>query len=142
MTTFPEGSVNSGTWPRGEQPPHHLVARPLHGGHGGDAEPLVDLGATRVVDAGDDVLDAVLLPCDAGGEDVGVVTARDGGERVRLVDAGGPQGVAVEADPRHGAAVEARAQPAERGLVLVDDGDLVTGPLDRAGEGRRPGRSP
>ena len=127
----------------GQQPAQHLVARPLHGGDGGDAEALVDLGAAGVVDAGDDVLDAVLLARDAGREDVGVVAAGDGGERVGVVDARGPQGVAVEADPRDGAPLERGAQPAERGLVLVDDGHLVAGPLDGARRGRRRhGRSP
>ena len=120
----------------GEQAAQHLVARPLDRGDGGDAEPLVDLGAARVVDARDDVLDAVLLARDASREDVGVVTAGDGGEGVGVVDAGGPQGVAVEADSLDGVALEAGAETPERGLVLVDDGHLVPGTLDGPGEGR------
>ena len=41
----------------GQQPAQHLVGGPLHRRDGGDAEPLVDLGAARVVDAGHDLLD-------------------------------------------------------------------------------------
>ena len=127
----------------GEQSAQHLVAGPLHRGDGGDAEALVDLGAARVVDARHDVLDAVLLARDAGGEDVRVVAARDGGEGVGVVDAGGPQGVAVEADPGDGAPLERGAEATERGLVLVDDGDLVTRRARWPGRGRRRrGRSP
>ena len=36
----------------GEQAPPYLVDGPRHRGHGGDAQPLVDLGPAGVVDAG------------------------------------------------------------------------------------------
>ncbi len=63
-----------------DQPPANLVDGPRHGGHGGDAEPQVDLGATGIVDAGHYVGDLVGLAGDAGGEDVGVVTIGDRGQ--------------------------------------------------------------
>ena len=73
---------SSGSAPCGQQPAQHLVGGPAHGGDGGDAEPLVDLGAARVVDAGHDVLDAERLAGHPGGDDVGVVAAGDRGEGV------------------------------------------------------------
>ena len=39
-----------------QQPAQHLVGRPAHRGHGRDAQPLVHLGAARVVDPGDHVV--------------------------------------------------------------------------------------
>ena len=64
----------------GQQPAQHLVGRPAHGGDGGDAQPLVDLGAARVVDPGHHVVDAERLAGHPGGDDVGVVAAADRGE--------------------------------------------------------------
>ena len=84
----------------GEQPAQHLVGRPPHRGDGGDAEPLVDLGAAGVVDAGDDVLDAERLAGHPGREDVGVVAAGDGGEGVGVVDAGLVAGCPGRSRPR------------------------------------------
>ena len=66
-----------------QQPAQHLVGGPLHGRDGGDAEPLVDLGAPGVVDPGHDLLDAEGLAGDARGDDVGVVAAGDRGEARR-----------------------------------------------------------
>ena len=83
-----------------QQPAQHLVGRPAHGGHGGDAEPLVHLGPAGVVDPGDHVLDAEGLPDHPGGEDVGVVAGGDRGEPLGLLDAGLQQHLAVEAHPR------------------------------------------
>ena len=74
--TVPEGSRHSVIWSRGQHA-QQPVGGPRHGGHGRDAEPLVDLGALGVVDAGDDVLDAELLAGHPGGDDVGVVAAED-----------------------------------------------------------------
>ena len=71
----------------GQDPAQHPLGRPLHRGDGGDAEALVDRGPARVVDAGDDPLDAVGLPGDAGDEDVRVVAVGDGGQRPGLLDA-------------------------------------------------------
>jgi hypothetical protein len=85
--------------PLGQQAPQHLVAGPLHRRHGGDAEALVDLGAARVVDARDDVLDAEGLARDPRGEDVGVVTAGDGGEGIGLSIRASRRVSAIETDP-------------------------------------------
>ncbi len=71
----------------GQEPPQHLVGRPRDGRDRRDAEPLVDERAARVVDAGDDALDAVRLACDPGAQDVGVVAVRHGREGAGLVDA-------------------------------------------------------
>ena len=81
------GVAEVGLGAGGQQPAQHLVGGPLHGGDGRDAEPLVDLGAAGVVDAGDDLLDAERLAGDPGRDDVGVVAAGDGGEGVGLLDA-------------------------------------------------------
>ncbi len=122
-----------------EQP----AGRPRHGRDGRDAEPLVDLGPLRVVDAGDDVLDAEGLAGDPRGDDVGVVAAADRGERVGLLDAGLDQGLAVEADARSPAGRGSLAEAAEGERVLVDDGDGVRRARPAAGRGTsRPGRSP
>ena len=139
MTTCPLGSVSAGHGALGEQPAQHLVGGPAHGGHGGDAEPLVDLGAARVVDARHDVLDAERLARDARGEDVGVVTAarrrrtrrRRRSARPRRVSRSNPIPVTVLPSNE-------RAEPAERGSVRVDDGDVVT----RLARGSWPGCDP
>ena len=96
-----------------QQSPKHLVRRPADGRDGGDAESGVDLGASRVVDARHDVVDAEGLPSDPRRDDVGVVTAGDGGEGVGLLDARLDQGVAVESDARDGAPGEVGTEPAE-----------------------------
>ena len=75
-----------------KQPAEHLVGGPGDRGDRGYAEPFVDLGAARVVDAGDDVVDAELLARDTRGDDVGVVAAGDRRERVGVLDAGLPRG--------------------------------------------------
>ena len=72
----------------GKQPAQHLVGGPRDGRDRRDAEALVDQRAPRVVDAGDDVLDAVGLAGDPGAQDVGVVAARHRGESPGLLDAG------------------------------------------------------
>ena len=121
-----------------EQAAQHLVGGPRDGRDGRDAEPLVDQRAPRVVDAGDDVLDAVGLAGDPGAQDVGVVAARDRRERLGLGDAGRLEVVAVEPEADHGGAGEVRRQAAERPGVLVDDRDGVI----RSARGRRPTRCP
>ena len=75
--------------------------RSTDGGDRGDAEPLVDLGAAGVVDPGDDLLDAERLAGHPRRDDVGVVTAGDGGERVGR-----------------------RCRPLQHVLVEADAGDL------------------
>ena len=120
----------------GEQPAEHLVGGPAHRGDRGDAEPLVDLGATGVVDAGDHVLDAEGLAGDPRGEDVGVVAVADGGEGVGGLDPGLGQGVAVEPDAGDTLSLEGRAEAAERRAVLVDDRDVMPLALETEGQGR------
>ena len=65
----------------GGEPAQHLGRRPGDRGDRRDAEPLVDDGAARVVDAGDHVGDPVVLPRDARRQDVRVVAVRHRGER-------------------------------------------------------------
>ena len=65
-------------------------------------------------------------------EDVGVVTAGDGGEGVGVPDAGLLEGVPVEAHTRDAAAVELAAEAAECGLRSFQimagalEGDTIT----------------
>jgi hypothetical protein len=120
----------------GEDPTQHPFARPLHGGDRGDAQALVDGSPARVVDAGDDLLDAVGLASDAGDEDVGVVAVRDGRQRVGAVDARLGQPVAVEADPDDGGTGEALAEAAEGPLLAIDDRSGVPRGLDGPGQTR------
>src|SRR5919112_767008 len=96
----------------GQQHPHQAVRAPRHGGHGRDTEALVDRSALRVVDPGDDPLDAEGLPGDPGRDDVGVVTAGDRGEGVGLLRAGFDEDLAVEALPDDLAPAEVRAEAA------------------------------
>ena len=130
------GVAEVGLGAGGEQPTEHLVGGPLHGGDGGDAEPLVDLGAARVVDPGHDGLDAEGLPGHPRGDDVGVVAAADRGERVGPLDAGLGQHVLVEAVAGDLGAVEHRSQPPERVGVAVDDADGVVAVLEAARQRR------
>ena len=114
----------------GQQPPEHLVGGPPDGRDGRDAEPGVDLGAARVVDAGDDVLDAEGLAGYPRRDDVGVVATGHCGEGVGLLDTGLDQRVPVEADAGDLTAPEARPEPPKRAGVLVDDRHRVTDRLD------------
>ena len=91
---------------RREQLAEHLVGRPADRGDRRDAQPLVDLGAAGVVDAGHDVLDAERLAGDPRGDDVRVVAAADRGEGVGLLDACLEQRVAVEPNASDGLAAE------------------------------------
>ena len=68
------------------------------------------------------VLDLVGLPRDPGGEDVGVVTAGDRRQRLRLADARLLEVVAVEAEAEHGPAREPLREAPEGVAVLVDHG--------------------
>src|SRR2546430_1761728 len=122
--------------PVGYEMADHPVGGPPYGGHGRDAQPLVHLGALLVVDAGDDPGHAEGLPGQPGGDDVGVVAAGYGGERVRPLDARGDQHLAVEPDAVDGEPGEIGAQPPERVGVLVDDRDRVSAGLQGMGERR------
>jgi hypothetical protein len=90
-----------------------------------DAETLVDLGPVRVVDTGDDVLDAERLAHHPGREDVRVVAVGDRGERERVLDPRLAQRVAVEPEAGDLVPAELRVQASERLGVLVDDGHRV-----------------
>ena len=85
----------------GEEPAADLVDGPGDGGHGGDAEALVDLGPAGVVDAGHHPGDLVGLPGDPHGQDVGVVAAGDGGQGVGPDGPGPLEVVAVETRAHH-----------------------------------------
>ena len=132
----PDGSRKSGSAPDGQQPAQHLVGGPLHRGDRGDAEPLVDLGAAGVVDAGDDLVDAERLARDTRGDDVGVVAARDGRERVGATDAGLLQDLLVEAVTGDLVAVEPGPEPPEAVGLAVDHGDRVVALLEAPGQRR------
>ena len=108
-----------------EQHQLDLLHAPLRGGDGGDVEPLVDLGAPRVVDPGDDLGHVVVLERDPRRHDVGVVPRAHRDERVGVLDARVLEGVAVEPETHHGLRVEARWELLEGRRVLVDDRDLV-----------------
>ncbi len=119
----------------GSKPPPDLVDGPRHRGHGRDAEPLVDLGPAGVVDAGHHMGDLVGLPGDAHGQDVGVVTARDGGQRTGLVGPRLLEVVAVEARADDAGAVPV-LQAAERPGRPVEDGDRVALLAQQDGQAR------
>src|SRR5579875_598831 len=109
----------------GQQPPQHLVDGPGDGGHRGNAQALVDLGAARVVDTGHDVGDPVGLAGDAGRQDVGVVAVGDGGQCAGFLGTRPLEVVAVEAGSHHRGAGPARGQPTECRSHAVDDGHGV-----------------
>ena len=111
----------------GQHAAQHVVDRPGHGRHGGDAEALEDLRSPRVVDAGHDARDLVGLPGDAGTKDVGVVSACDSRQRPGVLGAGLFEVVPVEPVAHDTLARPVRRQPAERTGHLVDDGDGVAG---------------
>ena len=88
MVNLAVGSIQSGVVSDASRWRKHPSAGPRHGGDRGDAEAFVDRGPPRIVDAGDDVLDAEGLAGDAGDEDVGVVATGDGGDGAVGRDAG------------------------------------------------------
>ena len=107
--------------------PQHPLGRPRHRRDRRDAEPLVDRGSPRVVDAGHDPLDAERLAGDPGDHDVRVVPVRDGRESSGLLDAGLREAVAVEPDAGDRLTGEALPQAVERLGTLVNDRDRVAG---------------
>ena len=110
-------------------------ARPRHRGDRRDAQAAVDLGAAGVVDARDDARDAEVLLGGAGGDDVAVVAARDGGEAVRVADAGILEHVAVEDGADELLAHDLVALFAvEDERVVVDDRDRVALELEHPRE--------
>src|SRR5436305_1146841 len=117
-----------------EEPTHHLLGRPGHRGHRGDAEALVDDGPAGVVDPGDDVRGLVGLPGDPGREDVRVVPARDRSQGARVPDSGQLQVVPVESEAHDRPPRPLGRQPAQRPRVLVDDRHAVAVALQIDGE--------
>ena len=105
----------------GQQPVHHLVDGPRHGGHGGDAEALVDLGPPGVVDPGHHVGDAVVLPGDPGRQDVRVVSAGHRGQGARVRGPGPVEVVAVEARAHDRGSRPVGGKATEGTGHLVDD---------------------
>ena len=119
----------------GQHPAQHALGGPQRRRHGGDAEALVDRGTTRVVDPGDDPLDAERLARHAGDEDVRVVAVGHRGHRFGALDAGLDQPVAVEADPGDRRAAEVRPEAFER-RACGGRRPRPSGPT-RAGPGQR-----
>ena len=117
-----------------QQGAHDLGGGPGDCCDGGNPEPLVDLRATWIVDARDDVFDRVGLTCNASRQDVRVVPATYGCECVRTLYAGVFQGLSVETDALDGQPTEIRAQLPEGMGVLVDDGDGMTLSIEIIGE--------
>src|SRR5712692_3024653 len=119
-----------------QQPAQHLVRRPAHRRNGGDAEPLVYLGAAGVVNPGNDPGHVERLTGDACRDHVRVVPAADGRERVGTLDARLDEHIAVEADAGDLAALEAWPQLAECLRILVNDGNRMPLVLENVGDGR------
>ena len=133
------GRVHSGSAPCGQQPAQHLVGGPAHGRDGRDAEPLVDLGAAGVVDAGDDV---------ARRRRSRGRPARRGCWSCRRCETAAKASASARSRPRSRTSrskptpvtvspVEARAAAAGRpSASLVDDRDRVARSLEAAGQRR------
>src|ERR1022692_1240364 len=119
-----------------QQPAQHLVRGPADGRHGGYAEPLIDLGPARVVDARHDTAHVERLAGDARRDHVRVVAAAGGSERVGTLDARLDENITIEADAGDLAAPEARSQLAERPRLLVNDCNRVPLVLDNVGDSR------
>lgn len=110
----------------GKQRPEDLVGGPSDRRDRLDPESLIDLCPAGVVDPSHDLTGSVVLLRDAGADDVGVITARDGGEGLRVLDAGRFQDLAIERDADDLLPAEVRFEPFECLGILVDDGDGVS----------------
>ena len=99
--------------------------RPRNGCHSGDAQTLVDRGASGIVDACHNVLDAEGFAGDASDEDVGVVAAGDGGDGAVGGDAGRGEHVSVEPHADHRGAREGVPETSERLQAAVDHDDVM-----------------
>ena len=73
---------------------------------------------------------------DPRGDDVGVVAAADGGEGGRPLNPGLHEDLAVEPDPDVRLTPETLGETLERGRVLVDHGDRMTGRIEGRCQGR------
>lgn len=118
----------------GQQGPHDLRAGPGDRRDGGDSEPLIYLGPTRVVDPRYHVFHGVRLPSNARRKDVRVVATADRSEGVRTLDAGVLEGLPIETDPFDGQTTEVGAEFAESPSVLVNDGYRMPLPIEFVGQ--------
>ena len=131
------GSRHSSVLRLGHEVAQHPVGGPPYGRDGGDAEPLVDLGPFGVVDPGHHAADAERLPGQPGRDDVGVVAAGDGGERVGPLDPGRDRAPRGRSPCRsRSVPVKSRAEPPEGVGVRVDDRHRVAARLQAVGQRR------
>src|SRR5207302_778643 len=86
----------------------------------------VEVGTSRVEDADDDAVDVEPFLRDLTDDDVRVVAVRGNDDRLRLLDAGLAQHLDLHAVTDDEPARPAVAEPRQRLLVLVDDGDVPT----------------
>ncbi len=100
-----------------------LVGSPPHRRDRMDPETLIDLRPARVVDAGDDLRDPVVLAGDPRGHDIGVVAAGNRCEGLRFSDAGPLQHVPVETETDDLLTAEVGLEPFERRAGFVDHDD-------------------
>ena len=109
---------------------------------GGDAELRVGLGPDRVVDLGDDLVDAERLGRQLGGHDVAVVALGQGQEDVGALGPGPAEDVLVGAVAPDRLAAEASGRRSKAAVDAVEDDDLVAGRRRTSRRGPpRPGRS-
>ena len=94
--------------------------RPTNGGHGGDAEALIDRSTALVVDASDDAFHVEELSSGTGDEDVGVVAVGHRSEGIGALDARGTQTRAIETDADDGVAAEVLRETTERCRLAID----------------------
>ena len=132
---FARGLTVFGDRPLRDDLAHHLLRRPAHRGHGGDAEALEDLRPVGIVDAGGDIAHTESLAGDTRGEDIRIVTAGDRGEREGLGGLRLRQGLTVETDPCDRRAAEIATEFEECVGVPVDDGDGVPIRIKGLGQG-------
>ena len=116
---------------RREQAAHHRLGGALDRGDRRNAEALVQIGARRVVDACDDVLDVENLTCDARGDNVRVITRRDCRKRVRVLNVRLTQAVAVHAHARHATTGKVRGEARESLGILVNNRHGMTRGVQR-----------
>ena len=118
----------------GQQTAQHLIGRPTHRGHRGDAHALEEFGAVGIVHASHHVLHLEQLASHTRGNDVRVITRRDGRKGVGLGNSGALEGLLIETHTGHQLTLKTLAQRLEGALILIDDGNRVPGSLQRAGQ--------
>lgn len=118
------------------------IRRPRHGGDRGNAESLVNGGTLGVVNTCDDAFDAESLACDSRCDDVGIVSRGHRGKGVGPLDSRPDQHVTVEPHSQNLGSREVEIETQKRTLIAVDDGDLMSDPGQRRGEGRTHSTAP